>query len=101
MTRYQPVTEQGYEGKTVPLNASLMHDDGYTGRRCVRFPWWMLWLIWPLGLLVMVARKSWLAMWATLTHTLGESPLFQPGLLPLLLIGAGVVILLHARRRRD
>ena len=50
----QPImaTEGGYEGRTVRLNArdSVSHErreqhscGGHGG-----FPWWMLWLVWPL-----------------------------------------------------
>lgn len=37
-----------YEGQTIQLNAEQAVATVHHTRRCSAFPWWTLWLIWPL-----------------------------------------------------
>lgn len=66
-------------------------------RACsVAFPWWTLWLLWPLFYLVRGAAHlaAPLLGWLSQLLFLAVSPL------PLLLIGAGLALLLVAAARR-
>ena len=97
--RHTPVMERApethagpYEGETVRLGA---HDATWTEhrRRWHAFPWWTLWMIWPLIGLVKVLVA------ALATAFDGLAPLVAGGawgVWPLLLIVVGLVLL---RRR--
>ncbi len=79
------------EGATVKLDEAP--------RPCaVAFPWWTLWLLWPLFYLVKGAAH----LAAPLLGWLSQPLILAVTPLPLLLIGAGLALLLVAvaRRRR-
>ncbi len=82
------------EGETVRLGDW----PGGEGQRCAHFPWWTLWLLWPLFWLLKgtFALAAPVASWLAQPLTTAVTPL------PLLLIGAGVAALaIGALRRRD
>lgn len=83
------------DGETVRLGDRPYH----RARSCGGFPWWTLWMIWPLFWLAkgIAQLAAPVAVWLAQPLTLTIPPL------PLLLIGAGTVILLVGaiRRMRD
>jgi hypothetical protein len=91
-TTWRERREAPYDGETRELGQRPAGG----GRRCARFPWPVLWLIWPLMFVVKGAMLlagpalAWLSQPVLLTVT----PL------PLLLIGAGAALLLIDARRR-
>lgn len=91
--------EHVQHGETVRLtDLPMTHRNGHG----IHFPWWVFWTIWPLMLLF----KSASALFAPLMEVLNQPIMIQISLLPLLLIGAGVLIVLldlsrRARRNQD
>lgn len=84
------------EGETVRLG-SLERGEG---RSCgAGFPWWTLWMLWPLFWLV----KGAFVLAAPLYAWLSQPVVLAVTPLPLLLVCAGLAILLIGglRRRRD
>lgn len=84
------LTNSPYEGSTQRLN----QEQTLTARRT--FPWWTLWLIWPLMSLVKYASATVFAGWAAL----GGLAVPANVLIMLALMIVGVVILLRERSRR-
>ncbi len=84
-------TQGAAEGATVKLEEGPRPRD-------VAFPWWTLWLLWPLFYLVKGAAH----LAAPLLGWLSQPLMLTITPLPLLLIGAGLALLLVAvaRRRR-
>jgi hypothetical protein len=91
---FDPATARGpAEGQTVRLT-DLPHR---TAGRCGNgFPWWVLWTIWPLMFLV----KSTGYLLTPLVSLLNQPIMFSVTPLPLILIGAGLLILLVGLLRR-
>ena len=93
--RYAPeaqlASEGAYEGQTVRLD---LHERECGTRRSVgqgqRFPWWALWLIWPLMELVKWGTPLALGAFATVAGSLGT--LGAP-IVALLLIASGIALL--------
>jgi hypothetical protein len=83
--------EGAYEGQTIRLD---LHEREYGTRRSSgqgqRFPWWALWLIWPLMELVKWGTPLALGAFATVAGSLGT--LGAP-IVALLLIAAGITLL--------
>ena len=81
-------TGEPYDGTTTRLVGGEQTRQAYQ-----RFPWWTLWLIWPLIGLLKGVSASVIAGWAAL------GGLFVPAnvLLALALIAVGIVILVRAR----
>jgi hypothetical protein len=68
------------------------------GRRCGGgFPWWTLWMLWPLFWLA----KGSMALAAPIVAWLGQPVVLSVSPLPLLLIGAGLAALAIGALRRD
>ncbi|MBP1467888.1 hypothetical protein EYB53_019385 [Candidatus Chloroploca sp. M-50] len=95
MCRIQEQTRSSHypvEGETVQLGAL----EG-TGRQCAgRFPWWMLWVAWPLFFIV---KGSW-HLASPLMTWLGEPLVLTVTPLPLLLVAIGIAVLMIDRVRR-
>src|SRR5262245_41743053 len=93
--RYAPgaplASGSAYEGQTMGLN--LLEREWGTHRlasHTQRFHWWVLWLIWPLIVLVKWGTPLALAAFAAGAATLGA--LGAP-IVALLLIAAGIILL--------
>ncbi len=81
------------EGQTVRLN----DQPATSGASCGRgFPWWVLWTIWPLIFLV----KSTAYLLTPLFGLLNQPLTLSITPLPLLLIGAGLLVLIIGAVRR-
>ena len=78
-------TEGGYEGRTIRLT---QHDGTMTYHRhaAQHFPWWTLWLIWPL-----IGLVKWLV--PTMLGMIGMIAEIGVALVPVLLIALGVWLL--------
>jgi hypothetical protein len=60
----------------------------------MKFPWWSLWLIWPL-----IGLFKWTgALIAPIAEFVNRPIILEVSLLPLLLIGLGIVFVLYAQR---
>lgn len=81
-----------YEGETRQLRLQTDRHE----LRCLRSPWHALWLIWPLTYVL----KGAAGLAAPALAWLNQPLLLTLTPLPLLLIGAGVVLLLAAGRRK-
>lgn len=79
------------EGATVRLTD---RPAGEGPRPCGGFPWWTLWMIWPLFWLA----KGAFALAAPLVAWLSQPLLLTITPLPLLLVGAGLALLLLRAR---
>lgn len=89
---------RAYVGDTVRLDgeqalAGLEH--GAERRKC--FPWWTLWLLWPLLMLVKGLVVAGAATAATLAELLRQPIILEVSLLPILLIVIGLFLLLRRR----
>ena len=97
-TEMRTATAEGpYEGETVRLGTQ---HDGQAAQGIARhghFPWWSLWLIWPLFGLVKWLVPALRAGIAAVAGTLSELPLLAAGPWPILLIVVGIMLL---RRKR-
>ena len=91
------VAEGAYEGETVRLDTQRkgQEDRRETGRHG-HFPWWTLWLIWPLVGLVKWLVPVLLGVIAGVAEALTQLPTPAFGPWPILLIVAGIILL---RRR--
>jgi hypothetical protein len=97
------IAEGGYEGQTIPLNT---RDDAWGERReqrgCGRhggFPWWTLWLIWPL-----IGVVKWFVPLYLGALTAGLAQLSTAGAAPLVaiaLIVIGLVLIGRKERHGD
>lgn len=86
---FQRAAQGPTEGATVKLDEA--------SRPCtVAFPWWTLWLLWPLFYLV----KGTAHLAAPLLGWLSQPLILTITPLPLLLIGAGLALLIGAAARR-
>ena len=89
--------EGPYEGKTVRLDAQQATEvKRHKVAHCGMFPWWTLWLIWPLIGLFKWLVPAILAGIAAVAGALSELPLLAAGPWPILLIVVGIMLL---RRR--
>ncbi len=93
-------TERPYEGETVRLQTSVpLQAQGMQRRHAFHhgFPWWTLWLIWPLfGVIKGVVT----AFGATASSVLAALPTYTvsfSALIPIALIVVGVLLLLRRR----
>lgn len=86
---------EAYEGQTQRLHAE---GAPYTKQRCSHhgFPWWTLWLIWPLIALVKHAGAAMFGGWALLGSVLIPANV----LLAVVLIVAGAALLLRNRAQK-
>ena len=94
-TKQRRVNEYGesYEGETTQLNAEVGRHQFRAGRRA--FPWWTLWLIWPLIGLLKNANGALLTGWLALgTFAVPLNLLLAVGL-----IIVGVALLVRQRAR--
>jgi hypothetical protein len=82
------------EGGTVRLTDLPFADTSRCGRG---FPWWVLWTIWPLIFLA----KSAASLFTPLVGLLNQPIILTITPLPLLLIGAGLILLLAGAWRRS
>lgn len=82
-----------YEGETQRL--ALHSEPGSSTCHWRGFPWWSLWLLWPLALLSKALLPIVAGGFAWLTRPL----VFEITVLPLLLIGIGLALLVAARRQ--
>lgn len=85
-----PLTDSPYEGSTQRLNEHQM----LTAKRA--FPWWTLWLIWPLVSVVKYASANLFTGWPML----GSLAVPAPVLIALVLVVSGLALLLRERSRR-
>lgn len=90
-TMWRETRETPYDGETRKLEPPAAG-----GRSCGSFPWKALWLIWPLIYLLKGAAFLAAPAMAWLSHPVALT--ITP--LPLLLIGAGVLLVIGARARR-
>lgn len=92
-TEYRPAIEPAaYDGETRQL--ALESETGSSACRWRGFPWWSLWLLWPLAMLL----KALVPVVAGSFALLMQPIVLEITLLPLILIGIGLVVLLAARR---
>ncbi len=90
---HRPAMETvAYEGETRRL--SLESETGSNACRWRGFPWWSLWLLWPLAMLL----KALVPVVGGSIALLMQPIVLEITLLPLILIGIGLMVLLAARR---
>lgn len=89
----RPVMETvAYDGETRQL--SLQSETDSSACRWRGFPWWSLWLLWPLAMLLKALAPVVAGSFALLMQPI----VLEITLLPLILIGIGLLVLLAARR---
>lgn len=88
-------TGESYDGTTTRLVSGENNERMHGAHR--HFPWWTLWLIWPMIALLKGVSISVLAGWAAL----GELSVPVNLLLALALIAVGVAILVRGRNRAE
>ena len=84
-----------YEGSTIQSGGELAVMNA--SQHCMRSPWHLLWLIWPLMLLIKWLVPTLLLLWTTLAARLFSAVNAQM-VLAILLIGAGLVLVLRRDR---
>ncbi len=87
-----------YEGPTIQLGSELAVS--HASNRCMRSPWHLLWLIWPLTMLIKWLVPTLLVLWTTLATRMVVVVNAQT-MLAMVLIGVGLVLVLRSRRNDE
>jgi hypothetical protein len=86
---------QAYEGRTVLLDTP---HDRPAAHRCRRFPWWTLWLLWPL----LVGLKWLIPLWVNLVSTAAGAVSSAGGAIAAsVLIAAGLILIWRSETTKD
>jgi hypothetical protein len=85
---------QAYEGRTMRLD--VPHQPA--ARRCRHFPWWTLWLLWPLLASLKWLVPLWLGAVATVANTLSAS---GGVMVAAILIAAGLLLIRRSETTKD
>jgi hypothetical protein len=84
-----------YEGKTVQLDAGAgaEWEDQERRKACSGFPWWTLWLIWPLILAVKAFGAALASIGAGVIATIGAPANLLAAVVAVLLIVVGLMLI--------
>ena len=95
MPTAQLAADHGYEGRTLRLGSA---PDLPTVRRCRHFPWWTLWLLWPVLASLKWLVPLWLGAAATLAGALSTS---GGVIVAAVLIAVGLLLIRRSETKRD